>query len=409
MLKVNILFVLQCPWGADIGIAKVHLDLKEEYERLGHVVDVLAYDDIYPKGQSKFTELISPKISYMLHRKLCDISGNYDVIDANFQCVPYDKRTFGFKGLLVFRSHGLPDVYRRAEQAAVYQRMIMGAPKQPVRLRTRFGNIYRAIQRKLGPKELDASLRHADLVHCLNSTEYEYLLEIGIQKDHIVQVPNGVSDRFIEEVSKLSAEKRGAVVFLASWTPRKGIHDLNAILAGLHAGVGELKFKVLGSGYNQNYVFETLNPEFHASTFVMSHFVTSQLQNLLTDCRVGIFPSYIEGFGLAIVEQLACGVPVVAYDVPGPRDILRELDTSLLVEAGDIEAMVRKTIEIQSMPEEAYLRLSDRCKAHARQFKASRVAGLFLKSYEQKLRSLVKASTNSRSEPEESPHSRASK
>ena len=52
---------------------------------------------------------------------------------------------------------------------------------------------------------------------------------------------------------------------------------------------------------------------------------TLELNELLKNVKVGISPSYIEGFGLAIVEQLACGIPVVAYKVPGPKDILNQL------------------------------------------------------------------------------------
>ncbi|WP_428376164.1 glycosyltransferase family 4 protein [Lichenicoccus sp.] len=38
---------------------------------------------------------------------------------------------------------------------------------------------------------------------------------------------------------------------------------------------------------------------------------------------VFVFPSRTDTFGLVILEALACGVPVAAYDVMGPRDILR--------------------------------------------------------------------------------------
>ena len=38
---------------------------------------------------------------------------------------------------------------------------------------------------------------------------------------------------------------------------------------------------------------------------------------------VFVFPSRTDTFGLVVLEALACGVPVAAYDVMGPRDILR--------------------------------------------------------------------------------------
>jgi len=35
-----------------------------------------------------------------------------------------------------------------------------------------------------------------------------------------------------------------------------------------------------------------------------------------------VFPSRTETFGLVILEALACGIPVAAHDVMGPRDII---------------------------------------------------------------------------------------
>jgi glycosyltransferase involved in cell wall biosynthesis len=39
---------------------------------------------------------------------------------------------------------------------------------------------------------------------------------------------------------------------------------------------------------------------------------------------VFVFPSRTETFGLVVVEALACGLPVAAHDVMGPRDIIEE-------------------------------------------------------------------------------------
>lgn len=48
-----------------------------------------------------------------------------------------------------------------------------------------------------------------------------------------------------------------------------------------------------------------------------------------------------EGFGISTVEAMACGVPVVATDVPGSRDILKGTQAGRLVPFGDIGAVAR--------------------------------------------------------------------
>lgn len=51
-----------------------------------------------------------------------------------------------------------------------------------------------------------------------------------------------------------------------------------------------------------------------------------------------VHPAPREPFGLVVLEALARGIPVVAYDTGGPREILRGFDPSLLVRRGDTDA-----------------------------------------------------------------------
>jgi glycosyltransferase involved in cell wall biosynthesis len=47
-----------------------------------------------------------------------------------------------------------------------------------------------------------------------------------------------------------------------------------------------------------------------------------ELVDILSVCDVFVTPSKTETFGLTIIEALACNLPVAAYDVQGPRDIV---------------------------------------------------------------------------------------
>jgi len=61
-----------------------------------------------------------------------------------------------------------------------------------------------------------------------------------------------------------------------------------------------------------------------------------------------VLPSLAEGFGLVLIEAMAAGVPVVATDVPGIRDVVRHGQTGLLVppsNASELAAAIRKVVE----------------------------------------------------------------
>ena len=61
-----------------------------------------------------------------------------------------------------------------------------------------------------------------------------------------------------------------------------------------------------------------------------------------------IVPGVREGWGLNVIEANALGVPAVAYDAPGLRDSVRNQETGLLVENGNIKDLAEKTISVLS-------------------------------------------------------------
>ena len=59
---------------------------------------------------------------------------------------------------------------------------------------------------------------------------------------------------------------------------------------------------------------------------------------------VFVFPSKTDTFGLVILEALACGVPVAAYPVPGPIDVIGENGPGAL--DNDLERAVARALEV---------------------------------------------------------------
>jgi glycosyltransferase involved in cell wall biosynthesis len=80
------------------------------------------------------------------------------------------------------------------------------------------------------------------------------------------------------------------------------------------------------------------------------------LARYLTAADVLVFPSRTDTFGLVMLEALACGVPVAAYPVPGPKDVITDSGIGILD-----ENLSRAAIKALSLR-------PDVCRAHALRF-----------------------------------------
>jgi N-acetyl-alpha-D-glucosaminyl L-malate synthase BshA len=90
------------------------------------------------------------------------------------------------------------------------------------------------------------------------------------------------------------------------------------------------------------------------------HFV-----KVLQEADVFLLPSETESFGLAALEALSCGVPVVATRVGGLPEVISDGDNGFLLPLGDVAAMARATARI----------LGDDA-LHARMSRAARAAAV---------------------------------
>lgn len=93
-----------------------------------------------------------------------------------------------------------------------------------------------------------------------------------------------------------------------------------------------------------------------------------ELVDWLSLADVFVFPSRTETFGLVALEALACGLPVAAHDVMGPRDIITEGKDGYL--SDDLQEAALKCLELS--PED--------CRKKAEQYSWERSADAFIEN-----------------------------
>jgi len=118
----------------------------------------------------------------------------------------------------------------------------------------------------------------------------------------------------------------------------KGVDQFLRAAALVRAGHPELRVVIVGEGDDRPRL-ERITAELglqHTVTFA-GYVPEKRKVELLQEMWFGITTSSKEGWGLTVLEANACGTPVIASDVPGLRDAVKDGETGLLYRHGDIE------------------------------------------------------------------------
>jgi|SRR5919201_1630486 N-acetyl-alpha-D-glucosaminyl L-malate synthase BshA len=97
-----------------------------------------------------------------------------------------------------------------------------------------------------------------------------------------------------------------------------------------------------------------------------------------------LLPSATESFGLAALEAMACAVPVVASDVGGLPEVVKDGETGFLAPAGDVTAMSERALRVLG-DAALHQRMKQAAVARAREFSADRIVPRYEQLYEEVL------------------------
>lgn len=95
-----------------------------------------------------------------------------------------------------------------------------------------------------------------------------------------------------------------------------------------------------------------------------------------------VLSSRFEGFGLVLVEAMACGLPVVSFDCPaGPDEIITDSVDGILVPSGDVHVLAEKLIALMA-DEELRKRLGQQARQSAKRYDMTTIASQWTTLFE---------------------------
>lgn len=126
----------------------------------------------------------------------------------------------------------------------------------------------------------------------------------------------------------------------------KGFDLLVAAWAQVAAAHPDWKLRIYGDG-SQRGALQSQIEELGLGGSVTLEGFSRSLQQEMAKATLFVLSSRAEGYGMVLVEAMACGVPVVSTDCPaGPRDIITPGVDGLLVPNKDVDALAAAITEM---------------------------------------------------------------
>jgi len=158
----------------------------------------------------------------------------------------------------------------------------------------------------------------ANLTLSLNSSVSKELEVMGFDKARLAVSGLGVDAKHIEAVAS-DGQKNYEGVFLGRLHPAKGIFDLLEIWAEVVQKESHAKLAIIGGG--EKKVTHALSSEIEHRKLQDNIDVLGFIANdnavyrILKSSKLFLFTDHENGWGLAVCEAMACGLPVVAYNL----------------------------------------------------------------------------------------------
>ena len=202
--------------------------------------------------------------------------------------------------------------------------------------------------------------------------------EAWVELEHVVTIPDPLSI-MPPSVSPLIAKR---VVAISRYSHEKGIDLLLQAWALVEQQDKEWRLDVFGDGDRSIYERQIDDLKIDRTRCQLNG-RTNDVEREYCNSSVFVLSSRFEGFGMVIIEAMACGLPVVAFDCPwGPRSIITDGVNGLLAENGSPSALAHKLLKVMT-DESLRQSMSRAATEHVQRYSIDRVATVWKTLFEE--------------------------
>lgn len=166
------------------------------------------------------------------------------------------------------------------------------------------------------------------------------VLKNGILVDSSLFTSVNLEEEFSESPNKVKLIAVGRLV------PLKCFDILaKAVAEVINRGMKNLLVLIAGDGIERSRL-EALIQELRIENYVKLLGLRHDVMALMKACDVFVLPSRYEGLSIAMIEAMACGLPIIGSDAPGLKGYIENERNGLHFPVGDHKALARRILQL---------------------------------------------------------------
>ncbi len=232
---------------------------------------------------------------------------------------------------------------------------------------------------------VEFSINQSDVVTSVSESLKRDTLEVFNIKKEIEVIPNFIEAELFEGLHEncprrnFATKEEKLLVHVSNFREVKNVPHVIEIFHRVQKKV-KSKLLLIGVGPEREKV-ELLVRKLGLEDQV--HFLgkVRQLYRILCACDLFVLPSSQESFGLAALEAMAAGLPVISSNAGGISEVNVEGVTGYLSDIGDIKSMAENAINLLS-DEEKLAQFKENAKIRSLDFRKEKILPMYLAVYE---------------------------
>ncbi len=232
--------------------------------------------------------------------------------------------------------------------------------RKPLILTTRGAEIDLALKNPFFKLIIIYVLRYCDFITPNNESHVGIIEKLGISKDKIMPVPNGVNlNRFKPRDKNRFREKFGLpkdkiIVLFVGWLiERKGVNYLLEAAAKINKERSNVLFLIIGNGILEDNLKELARKLRLNNVNFLGAKDSAEIPFWMNTADIFVLPSLSEGRPNVVAEAASSGLPVIATRVNGTPELIEDCKTGFLISIRDSDSIYEK---IKILSEDQQLR-----------------------------------------------------